>query len=160
MSTNYLFIETSQVLAPTPIESVWLTNDGFCPDIDLTNFETKYQLDQTYGFERRKTCLVEAMQVVNDSLAEQVCVWTRAGWGSLAAVPSAEANGESTKLNNYRQAVYCYAMHLLAGRYRATDTKDYAVPKAAAMEEAATYWHGQYITALQRLLGHGFMELI
>lgn len=160
MNTAYLFVEADAVPATIPSEPVVLANDGFCPDIVIGDFEAKYQLDQSYGADRRQTCLVQAMQDVNAEIDELVCEWIHAGYLNLASVPSAEINNESTKTASYRLAVYCRAMQLLAGRYRATDTKEYAVPKVAAQEEAADYWQGQYMTALHKLCGTTNMSLI
>lgn len=164
MSAQYLFVEASA--APEPILSspVILANDGFCPDIDVQDFEAKYQLDSSYSPERRQACLVQAMHIVNTEIAALVCEWLQADWLSLEAVPSSQVNNESTKVEDYRTAVYCKALQLLASRYRSTDTKEYAVPKAAAHEEAAQYWQSVYITVLHRLFGNpsgaASMELI
>jgi hypothetical protein len=128
--------------------------------MDAAGFEAQYQLDQSYSSARREACLVEAMQVVNSELTEPVCAWVKAGYLSLVAVPSAEINGESVVVASYRLAVYCKAMQLLTSRYRSTDTKDYAVPKAAVYEEAAAYWQGQYLSHLRALCNTDFMELI
>lgn len=160
MTTSYLFVEAPSAPEPVTQAPRYVANDGFAPEIEAGDFETKYQLDQSYSSARREACLAEAMQVVNSELAELVCAWLRTGYLSLAAVPSAEINGESVLVASYRLAVYCKAMQLLTSRYRSTDTKDYAVPKATAYEEAAAYWQGEYLRHLRVLCNTAFMELI
>ena len=160
---------------------LFIENNGFFPNVCPEDFSKTYLVDGSYANERRVEVLKLCMLTVNDELAAQVCKWQRQGYLRLEDLPQDEIElvyrvtddqGQTTEtreiikeyLEAYRQAVFCKAMELLNERYRATDTKQYAVPKADNMERAADNWEVEYRLCIYKLTGRrgqsAFVELI
>lgn len=135
------------------IVPLFIENNGFFPRIELRDFETRYQVDKSFSEARRLNLLQVAMQQTNDELMEQVCTWQRSGYYELSAVPQQKLGdcGEFDLV--YRQAVYAKTMQLLNERYRGTDTKHRAVPKAEAMEQVAEEYEIEFRRAIYTLTG-------
>ena len=49
------------------------------------------------------------------------------------------------RVDAYLDAIYCFALKLLAERYRNTDTTQYAEKKATEYENQVDYWNGECI---------------
>ena len=69
-----------------------------------------------------------------------------------------ESDGEEVRVvvqefvDAYLQAVYCKAMQSLNNRYRGTDLKKYAEPRAEMMEGAADNYEQDYRMAIYKLV--------
>ncbi len=135
-------------------EPVLLENNGFFPVISLRDFESRYQVDDSYQEDRRIDLLLQATREANRELQEKVCEWIQAGHFDLASVQTMGFVGNCDDLvAEYRNAVYACAAAKMNAVYRGTDTKEYAVPRAKAMEETAAHHHNQYRQSLLALLG-------
>lgn len=164
---------TDQLGKPVPL---FIENNGFFPRIELADFTFNYPVDLSYSPERLMQLLVMAAQITNDELNGAVCEWQRAGYHALDEVPQSDMektyqHGEEQitvmvkeLVSTYLQAVYSKTMQSLNNRYRGTDTKEYAVPKAGVMEVAAENYEQEYRMAIYKLTGRSgqsvFVELI
>ena len=138
-----------------PDESVvdsFVTNDGFCPDISLQAFMSKYQVSDDYSAQRRMQCLNEAVRQVNSEIKANRLAWMDAGYSTLDQVPEQPDNEDDTgalpyqpRIDAYLDAVYCFALKLMAERYRNTNTTQAATAKATEYAGQVDYWNGEYI---------------
>ena len=137
----------------TGSEPLFLDNNGFFPRIELRDFDTRHQIDNSYNEERRLDLLQTAMRQTNRELLGRVWEWLQAGFMSLDTVPQGFLGNCNDLVCEYRAAIYACAMMNLNRVYRGTDTKEYAVPKATNMETAAVHYEREYRRHLLALLG-------
>lgn len=142
-------LDSQDSTTSTPL---FILNNGFFPDIDVHDFDRRYQTDSTYGQARRQDRLQAAMLEANAELQDQACQWVRQGYYTLAEVPQAEYGEANEWVLAYQKAVYAKAMELMSERYRATDTRRYADPKSETMRLIAQEWENEYRRWIYHLL--------
>lgn len=64
-------------------------NDGWFPDLDLEPVQKRYRLDASISIEALFESVMQAVLLVNENLKAFACEKHRAGYESLAALPSA-----------------------------------------------------------------------
>lgn len=94
-----------------------ITNDGWFPDIDLADFRTLRQIDDTHSQPRVVEVMRQAMAQVNRELSVWKARHLSAGVADLSAVASPMLGDDSTKVMAYRRAVYSAAQAILNHRY-------------------------------------------
>jgi hypothetical protein len=102
---------------PQPVK-----NDGFFPDVDLSDVRRVVRLDGTVSNDRLLESIVVAMALTNRDLADWKQAQIDAGYTSLDLVPAAQINEASVLLSHYKRAVYYAARADLIERYRDFDT--------------------------------------
>lgn len=110
-----------------------ITNDGFYPDISITEFRNRSRIDGTVTTARAKDALIEAMATVNDELT---AFKTTADSTALSACESSVINGESLLVYRYKRAVHCLATANLYERYASYDTTADGEKKMNMLQES------------------------
>lgn len=105
----------------TPRESD-IENDGFFPDIALTDARRIVRIDGTITPERLRHALAESAAGVNDELAAWKLQQISGGHLHLEKVPASRIDGESVLASRYLRAVFCLAKANLTERYRDYDS--------------------------------------
>ena len=157
--------------AAEAVADIMIPNNDFFPALSLADFVTRYHVTDDYSVGRRAQCIAEGIRQINAELNAQSCEWVKEGYLTLSEVPqdeliepgivdeAAEAT-ETTEqepvlvlIRTYQDAVFSFALKLLAERYRGTDTLSTAAGKAAALEGTIDYWNGEYIRHVHYLQG-------
>ena len=118
---------------PAPAPGI-VENDGWFPDIALTDMRDAMRLDGTVTDARLVQAVVDAILQVNRELGAWQALQADAGIAALADVPAARINRESRLLAQYRRAVYSTAKADLIERYRDYDTTATSLSDKKSME--------------------------
>ncbi|MGK5051421.1 head completion/stabilization protein [Janthinobacterium sp. RB2P8] len=118
---------------PAPAAGV-IENDGWFPDILLTDMRDAMRLDGTVTDARLVQAVVDAILQVNRELTDWQGKQAAAGIAALVDVPAARINRESRLLAQYRRAVYSTAKADLIERYRDYDSTATSVSDKKSME--------------------------
>ena len=124
---------TSTPPAPSATPGI-VENDGWFPDILLTEMRDAMRLDGTVTDARLVQAVVDAILQVNRELATWQGQHAAAGIAALADVPASTINRESRLLAQYRRAVYSTAKADLIERYRDYDTTASSASDKKSME--------------------------
>ena len=119
--------------APLPVPGI-VENDGWFPDILLTDVRDAMRLDGTVTDARLVQAVVDAILHVNRELADWQGKHAAAGITALVDVPATRINRESRLLAQYRRAVYSTAKADLIERYRDYDSTATSVSHKKSME--------------------------
>ncbi|MBP1129187.1 hypothetical protein JOE25_000730 [Serratia sp. PL17] len=119
-----------------------VTAGHFWPEITLRAVRMEMRINGAVTTTRLKHAVIEGVAHVIGQLTRWQAVQLKAGYASLAAVPSDEINGESIKVFRYRRAVYSLTRAYLIENYRDVDTTGDAGEKHAAglTLQAADLW--------------------
>ena len=154
--------------AAEAVADIMIPNNGFFPALSLADFVTRYHVTDDYSVGRRAQCIAESIRQINAELNAQSVEWVNDGYLTLAEVPQDELiepvivdeAAEATEpdpvlvlVRTYQDAVFSFALKLLAERYRGTDTLSTAAGKADALEGTIDYWNGEYIRHVHYLQG-------
>ncbi|MGK5079651.1 head completion/stabilization protein [Janthinobacterium sp. HLX7-2] len=118
---------------PAPAIGI-IENDGWFPDIFLTDMRDAMRLDGTVTDARLVQAVVDAILHVNRELASWQTAHAQALIATLADVPATRINRESRLLAQYRRAVYSTAKADLIERYRDYDTTATSLSDKKSME--------------------------
>ncbi|MFV0925423.1 head completion/stabilization protein [Pseudomonas palmensis] len=97
---------------PTTLVDQKIENNGFWPDLSVSEFQKSYRLPAEYLVDLLVTHLVMAMAEVNTDLARVEDTLRAAGVSNLQAMAGVSTPGGwaySFKLEQYKRAVYCRA---------------------------------------------------
>ena len=148
------FVATGEIAGNT------LSNDGWWPDIDLTDLRAAMRFDGAVTAVRLNAAAVNAVISVN----RELCTFKarHAGAESLADVEAGEINGKSELVAIYRRAVYCAAGVELVERYRNYDSTNSGHAEADKLTETIDELRRDARWAIRDLLGiaHATVELI
>lgn len=112
--------------APAATETL-VANDGFFPDVDLTDLRDTQRLDGTVTAQRLQAEVVAAIIAVNAQLAPWRSERVAEGYTTLDAIDAIagklvpKIGGKSLLVHLYNRAVYCVAHAVLIERYRNFD---------------------------------------
>jgi len=120
-----------------PNPALVVKNDGWFPDISLSDMRAAMRLDGTVTLERLKDAAIAAIIYVNNDLQNWKSGKVQDGANSLADIPAQTINDESILLINYRRAVHCMAKADLIERYRDYDTTGEGNKKAEWLDSSA-----------------------
>ena len=118
---------------PAPDAGI-IENDGWFPDIALTNMRDAMRLDGTVTDARLVQAVVDAILQVNRELADWQSQHAQAAIAALVDVPATRINRESRLLAQYRRAVYSTAKADLIERYRDYDSTATSLSDKKTME--------------------------
>ena len=118
---------------PAPPAGV-IENDGWFPEIFLSDMRDAMRLDGTVTDARLVIAVVDAILSVNRELAQWQGQHAQAGIAALADVPATRINRESRLLAQYRRAVYSTAKADLIERYRDYDSTATSLTDKKSME--------------------------
>ncbi|WP_417795912.1 head completion/stabilization protein [Terasakiella pusilla] len=134
-------------------EDIVVTNNGFYPDLSVTDFKTAMDIGSDISLTRAKTCLQAAMIEVNESLKN----W-RANLPDLNSldqwpVAADDTYGEiNAKVFHYKRAIFNRARAVLIDQMRDYDTTKTGLDKAEQLSETTKLYYRQSHEALARLM--------
>lgn len=99
-----------------------VANDGWFPDLDLSDVRQTIRLNGTVTTERLLESVRTAMALVNRELQAWKLLQLDSGRESLQEVPAARVGGASVLEGHYKRAVYHTVRADLTERYRDFDT--------------------------------------
>ncbi|AJJ58965.1 head completion/stabilization protein [Yersinia pseudotuberculosis] len=120
-----------------------LTNDGFWPDLALSEFQRQRSIPPTIHETTVTQALLAAVAEINGSLADFVRTQKNKGYTAAAEVPGPVMEGENALTAQYKKAVYARAKADLLGEFasvsRREDNTNQDAPqtKAGLLSEAA-----------------------
>ncbi|SOC56477.1 Phage head completion protein (GPL) [Chromohalobacter canadensis] len=139
-----------------------VTNNGFWPDIDPSEFRDTHRLDGTITAVRIEGVLLAAMATVNRTLRNWQAKQVEAGYATVDAVPVPiwQAPGVFDAL--YRRAVYSTAHASLVERYADYDTTNSGRDRSESLAEPAESYRRDAAWAISEIEGrpHSTVELI
>ncbi|WP_250466126.1 head completion/stabilization protein [Caballeronia sp. GAFFF2] len=128
------FIATP-TLDPSATDNELIRNDGFFPDISLTELRATMRIDGTVTHERLREATLDAIDSVNNELHAWRALQIAAGHSTLADIPTACIDGQSVQIIRYRRAVFNLAHADITERYRDWDTTKSGGQKAEDLEQ-------------------------
>lgn len=129
------FIATADTNTGTVTPSATLANDGWFPDIELTELREETRLDGTVTDTRLRAAALDAMASCNAELGSWRAAQLAAGYADLASVPAAKLGTQSTHVIRYRRAVFNLVRADLTEQYRGYDSTKSGGQAAEALEE-------------------------
>lgn len=138
---------------PTVLNDEIITNNGFFPDVLLSDIRNAMRIDGTVTNDRLKHSAIEAMQTVNRDLKVFRQNQQFLGIEMLEDCDSEEINGQSELVYLYLRAVYCLTAANLYERYRSFDSTKDGERKAQELEQTAGDLRRDYHFAVRDILG-------
>lgn len=129
------FIATADTNTGTePVSGATIENDGWFPDIELTELREETRLDGTVTDTRLRAAALDAMASCNDELGPWKARKLAAGYTRLADVPAPKLGNHSTHVIRYRRAVFNLVRADLTEQYRGYDSTKSGGQEAEALE--------------------------
>lgn len=119
--------------SPLEPHSQTVSNNGFFPDISLSDMRNAMRTDGTVSENRLKNAVIEAIATVNAELAP---LRKRSQAFSLEQIECDHIDGESLLVQRYKRAVFCLATANLYERYRSYDSTKDGAEKAQEFEQS------------------------
>lgn len=130
-----------------------LTNDGFWPDIDLSDLRESQRIEAAVTNARLETAVVNAMITANRELRARKLRYQAEGHTNLEAVPTDEIGGLSILATLYKRAIYSAVSAEIAERYRSYDATNSGSGKAEEETPTIDDYRRDSRFALRDLLG-------
>lgn len=127
-----------------------ISNDGFFPDMSLSQFRNQYRADGTITTQRLQDALIEGMASVN---AELSMFKTQSKHDSLEQITAPYINGESVLIYRYKRAVSCLALANLYERYASYDSTNDGEKKMALLKDSIDELRRDARFAISDILG-------
>ena len=94
---------------PTTLVEQQIDNDGFWPDLSVSEFQKGYRLPGEYLGEMLAADLKTAMVEVNNDLAKSKAKWQLTGVSCVESADPTVLRDPAFKAATYKRAVYCRA---------------------------------------------------
>ncbi|MDG9666735.1 head completion/stabilization protein [Hahella sp. CR1] len=130
-----------------------LTNDGFFPDLSLSEFQRVYRIPAEYHGDMVAAHVRQAMLDINFSLAMRKAEWLSSGVASLAEANGEQLDGHNVLVLYYLRAVSCRAKASLLNAFATMNRRAQAENLAKESDEAEQSLLSDSVRALRRLLG-------
>ncbi|MBV0841366.1 head completion/stabilization protein [Serratia liquefaciens] len=127
-------LEIDVTPAPAPQVSTLIKNTDFWPNIDLKQYREDMRQDGTITQPRLLEAARNAINEVNDRLANWRKQQQGAGYSELDQVPADRLDDESTRVQLYRRAVFCLTQASLTERFRSFDATNSGSKRAESLE--------------------------
>lgn len=138
---------------PTVIGDEVIINNGFFPDIQLSEIRNAMRIDGTVTNERLKHSALDAMQTVNRDLKDFRLKAQKKGKSRLSVCDEEQLNDESELDYLYKRAVFCLTTANLYERYRSFDSTREGDQKADQLIDTAGDLKRDYHFAVRDILG-------
>ncbi|MCU9047994.1 head completion/stabilization protein [Pseudomonas aeruginosa] len=102
---------------PTTLVERAIDNDGFWPDLGVSEFQTGYRLPAEYLVDLLADGITTAMAEVNRDLAARKLAWQAAGIASMATADPLTLPEPHFYVASYKRAVYCRAKAYLLQQF-------------------------------------------
>lgn len=142
--------------APSEVQNpgdATIQSSNFWPAIHLEKLREVMRLDGNVTAPRLEHAAINAVAAVNQELRE----WRQAredeGYETLAAVPAESINNESTYLQWYARAVYCFSRANLIERMRDYDTTKTGADSSDPLEQTVIALRRDARFAIRDILG-------
>lgn len=142
---------------PTVIGDEVIINNGFFPDIQLSEIRNAMRIDGTVTNERLKHSALDAMQTVNRDLKDFRLKAQTQGKSRLSLCDEEQLNDESELVYLYKRAVFCLTTANLYERYRSFDSTREGDQKADQLIDTAGDLKRDYHFAVRDILGSNRM---
>lgn len=137
---------------PSEVRDEYIANNGFFPEISLTELRNAMRVDGTVTNERLKHATLEAMNTVNQDL-KKLRLNAQADGKTLYDLNDEMLNGEYVIEYQYKRAVYCLTVANLYERYRSFDATKEGHSKSDELLETAGDLRRDYHHTVRDMLG-------
>ena len=103
-----------------------IINDGFWPDLLMSEFQQGYRLPGEYALDMLTTDLITAMHEVNLDLAKLKARWQDAGVSNVESADSTVLPERTFQVSLYKRAVYTRAKASLLTQFATVTRRDVA----------------------------------
>ena len=111
---------------PTTLVDQAIANDGFWPDLSVSEFQQGYRLPAEYLRELLVEGLTQAMGEVNIDLAKRKTAWQAAGIVNVETADPLILPERSFMASSYKRAVYCRAKAYLLQQFATVNRRESA----------------------------------
>lgn len=140
---------------PTTFVEQTIKNDGFWPDLSVSEFQKSYRLPAEYLSEMLSADLTTAMVEVNTDLAMLRIRWTSAGIKSLETADSTVLPERTFQAATYKRAVYCRAKASLLTQFATVTRRESAENTGKEQPERSETFLAFSQQAVRSLQGRG-----
>ena len=140
---------------PTTFVDQAVQNDGFWPDLSVSEFQKAYRLPAEYLVELLDAELTTAMIEVNTDLAAQKARWQGAGVSSVESADTTVLPKRTFQAATYKRAVYCRAKASLLTQFATIIRRESAENLAKELPERPETFLAFSQQAVRSLQGRG-----
>lgn len=131
---------------PTTLVEQAIPNDGFWPDLGVSEFQKGYRLPAEYLVDLLADGITNAMGEVNRDLAKRKAAWQAAGIGNVETADSQVLQERAFYVATYKRAVYCRAKAYLLQQFATVTRRE----SAANMAKEAPETHEAFLAFSQQ----------
>lgn len=156
------FMATAPIAAPETPAADAVSNDGFFPDLALSQIRTMCRIDGTVTDDRLRDATRGAIAYINRQLATFQATQIAAGKATLADVAADAIDGTNRLTWLYGRAVMSWLQAELLERYRSLDITDAGLRRGLELDPAIGEQRRSSTWAVREMLGlpHTVVELI
>ena len=140
---------------PTTFVELTIENDGFWPDLSVSEFQKEQRLPAEYLLELLADALNTAMVEVNTDLAKCKSRWQANGVARVESADSTLLPERSFKVKLYKRAVYCRAKGNLLPQFATVTRRESAENTGKEAPERAETFLAFSQQAVRALQGRG-----
>jgi hypothetical protein len=140
---------------PTNLVEQQIENDGFWPDLSVSEFQKGYRLPAEYLLDMLGADLITAMTEVNADLAELKARWQGAGVSSVESADTTVLPERTFQAATYKRAVYCRAKASLLTQFATIIRRESAENLAKELPERPETFLAFSQQAVRSLQGRG-----
>ena len=140
---------------PTTLVEQQIDNDGFWPDLSVSEFQKGYRLPGEYLGEMLAADLKAAMVEVNNDLAKCKAKWQLTGVSCVESADPTVLLNPAFKAATYKRAVYCRAKSSLLTQFATVVRRDSAENLGKELPERSETFLAFSQQAVRLLQGRG-----
>ena len=140
---------------PTTLVEQQIDNDGFWPDLSVSEFQKGYRLPGEYLGEMLAADLKTAMVEVNSDLAKRKAKWQQAGVSCVESADPTVLLDPAFKAATYKRAVYCRAKSSLLTQFATVVRRESAENLGKELPERSETFLAFSQQAVRLLQGRG-----
>ncbi|MEE4679803.1 head completion/stabilization protein [Pseudomonas alliivorans] len=140
---------------PTSFVEQAIENDGFWPDLSVTEFQKGYRLPAEYLVEMLAVDLTMAMVEVNTDLARKKAQWQAAGVSNVESADTTVLPERTFQAATYKRAVYSRAKASLLTQFATVNRRESAENIGKELPERSETFLAFSQAAVRSLQGRG-----
>ncbi|WP_323600738.1 head completion/stabilization protein [Pseudomonas putida] len=145
---------------PTTLVEQSIENDGFWPDLSVSEFQKGYRLPAEYLVDMLATDLTTAMHEVNLDLAKLKARWQDVGVSNVESADSTVLPERTFQASLYKRAVYTRAKASLLTQFATVTRREQAENTGKELPERADTFLAFSQQAVRALQGRGRMTAV
>ncbi|MNZ06715.1 Phage head completion protein (GPL) [compost metagenome] len=145
---------------PTTLVDQTIENDGFWPDLSVTEFQQGYRLPAEYLGEMLAAELTTALFEVNRDLAKRKAAWQAAGIANVETADPMILPDRAFFAASYKRAVYCRAKASLLPQFATVTRRESAENTGKELPERAETFLAFSQQAVRVIQGRGRMTAV